>query len=98
MIRPKRLEGTTLQNLRRRILQQEPLCRHCMQRGHVTEALEVDHIIPLHKWTDPNKNPHADSNLQPLCKDCHTKKSIEERGMLQRKRKINIDGWDDDES
>ena len=53
----------------------------------MVEAQEVDHIIPLFKGgTD------TDDNRQPLCKQCHQKKSIEERGKKYRPQ-IGVDGY-----
>lgn len=60
--------------MRRRLLEGEPLCRHCRRKGLVRLAEELDHIVPLHLggavW-DPR-------NLQPLCKRCHSVKTRKE--------------------
>ena len=55
------------------VLAAEPLCRHCAERGQVTPADLVDHIIPL-----PSGNYSID-NLQPLCSRCHAVKTAAER-------------------
>jgi 5-methylcytosine-specific restriction enzyme A len=71
----------------RRILEDEPLCRECMRRGFVTEAQEIDHILPLHKG-----GTEALENLQPLCKPCHAEKTAVDMGYYQRVQ-TGLDGW-----
>jgi len=64
-----------------------PLCVYCKQRGRVTEATIVDHVVP-HKgdpvkfWAGP---------FQALCKPCHdgAKKSEE---MTGRRRGCDANG------
>lgn len=59
--------------IRRMHLAREPLCRHCGERGRLTPATEVDHILPLRSG-----GTHADENLQSLCKRCHSRKTRSE--------------------
>lgn len=69
-------------NLRAWHITQEPWCRVCRKKDVLTEAVEVDHIIPLSEGgqlLDP-------ANLQSLCRPCHQKKSAEE-DRQRRKRK-----------
>jgi hypothetical protein len=48
----------------------------------------VDHIVPRARG-----GTHEDSNLQPLCKNCHDAKSAKEyRGGLDTRMTINPDG------
>jgi len=53
-------------------LRKHPLCAECKRQGKLTPATVVDHIIP-HRgdmtlfWDE--------SNWQPLCKDCHDRKT-----------------------
>jgi len=63
----------TWRKLRARILAQEPLCRECSKAGTITPATDVDHI-------DGNSFNNYDSNLAPLCKPCHTRKTNAENG------------------
>ncbi|GAB5501332.1 MAG: HNH endonuclease signature motif containing protein [Pseudohongiellaceae bacterium] len=65
--------------IRNRVLAGEPNCRVC---GRV--ATEVDHITPLTRG-----GTHALSNLQPLCKSCHSKKTVREDGGWGRKPRKN---------
>lgn len=58
--------------LRKMVLQRHPLCVDPMKRheGQVVVATEVDHILAKRfGGTD------AWSNLQPLCKSCHSAKT-----------------------
>lgn len=55
------------------VLREEPLCRHCYAKNIITMATEVDHI-------DGNYRNVDRSNLQPLCKPCHSKKTAKEQG------------------
>lgn len=63
------------QSLRTMYLKRNPLCEECKRKGIITVATEVDHIIPIKlrpdlrlEWT----------NLQSLCKSCHSKKTRSE--------------------
>ena len=53
-----------------------PLCKHCEEKGVITPAYEVDHIKPISKGGERL----AWSNLQSLCKRCHSVKTARERG------------------
>lgn len=51
-----------------------PLCKHCEERGEVTPAKLVDHIVPIKAGGEPLK----ESNFQCLCDKCHNIKSANE--------------------
>lgn len=57
---------------RKAFLQAHPLCAECLREGRYTAASVVDHIIPhrgdMRLFWDME-------NWQPLCKDCHDKKT-----------------------
>lgn len=53
-------------------LKKNPLCVKCREKGKLTPATVVDHIIP-HRG-DPVLFWDR-SNWQPLCKDCHDHKT-----------------------
>lgn len=77
----QRMRGRALQRRNHRFLHHNPLCVHCLKKGKVTAAQEVDHIIPLAEG-----GPDRESNLQGLCIPCHEIKSAEEtraRAQLQ---------------
>lgn len=82
-----RTRGRRWRATRGRILSAEPLCRHCRARGHVTLATEVDHIKPLSQGGTDDE-----SNLQPLCKQCHADKTAADEGWT-RAPAIGADGW-----
>lgn len=59
--------------VRAKRLQEEPLCRHCQEQGHITPATQVDHIKPR---ADGGKDVYE--NTQSLCQPCHAAKTAEE--------------------
>ena len=63
------------------------LCAACLLVGLVTVATEVDHIVPKAKG-----GGDEESNLQPLCSDCHRKKSLADKG-YKAKAPIGVDGF-----
>jgi 5-methylcytosine-specific restriction enzyme A len=73
--------------IRRIQLLAEPLCRLCAQRGIVTPADVVDHVIPH----GGNVNNFWLNPLQSLCKSCHDAgKRFEDLHGYQRD--IGLDG------
>ena len=56
----------------------------CMERGIVTPAREVDHIIPIVERPDLRLDP---SNLRPLCTSCHSARTATEQGFAKGGRK-----------
>lgn len=86
------LVGRPWRRLRERILARDKyLCVACFKRGRLTEATEVDHLVPVSRGgrSEP-------ANLQSLCVACHQAKTITENGGTPRKR-IGADGWPVDE-
>ena len=67
------------QRLRLSILDDNPLCTYCMERGHVTPADVVDHILAL-SLGGSNDRP----NLTPACKTCNDAKGVDETRYLKR--------------
>ncbi|EAO1993181.1 HNH endonuclease [Salmonella enterica] len=67
--------GGNWPSIRLRILQRDKyLCQSCLRQGIATSATSVDHIIPKsHGGTD------NDSNLEAICRDCHSTKTARER-------------------
>lgn len=67
----------TWRKLRKRFIEQNPLCKHCEDVGLITKATVVDHKIRINAGGEALK----EDNLQSLCKNCHNKKSaLESRG------------------
>jgi 5-methylcytosine-specific restriction protein A len=66
-------------------LQRHPLCVHCLSKGHVTAATDVDHIKP-HRG-DLTLFWDAENNWQALCHSCHSKKTASEDSGFGNARK-----------
>ncbi len=60
------------------------LCKECYIRGVITEATDVDHVIPIVER--PDLKYDAD-NLQPLCKSCHSRKTCYEFNTKKKESK-----------
>lgn len=69
--------GYRWQRLRNRFIAQHPYCEECMKQGKITLATDVDHIVP-HRG-DPALL-YDETNLQSLCKACHSRKTAREDG------------------
>lgn len=75
------------QQVRKRQLDREPLCRICHPR--LTIATICDHIEP-HRgdvekfWSGP---------FQSLCKPCHDSTKQREEGGSKPRQRIGADGW-----
>lgn len=67
------LNSSRWQRLRALILDEEPLCRHCGERGLTVPATDVDH-----RSGDPSDNSR--DNLQGLCHACHSLKTAADHG------------------
>lgn len=73
--------GKRWQRIRAGHLKREPVCRSCLARGVINAGtkgapLEVDHITPRSQGGSDD-----DSNLQSLCKPCHSAKTLAEQRM-----------------
>lgn len=55
--------------VRAMVLAREPRCRDCAAAGRVTLATEVHHL-------DGNPRNNALDNLVPLCKSCHSRRTL----------------------
>jgi 5-methylcytosine-specific restriction protein A len=64
------------QQARASFLRRSPLCAGCQRRGRITLAAELDHITP-HRG-DPRLF-WDQTNWQPLCKSCHSRKTARGR-------------------
>jgi 5-methylcytosine-specific restriction protein A len=82
-----RLRGQAGVEQRQRRLNADPLCRHCKARGVIRQAKVIDHIVAL-----CNGGTDDDSNVQPLCIECHDAKTRRDLGW-KHKATIGLDGW-----
>lgn len=55
---------------------QNPFCVHCLEQGHLTPWVELDHITPVYK----GGTEHED-NLQGLCLEHHAIKTRKDMGL-----------------
>lgn len=58
--------------IRKRRLDADPCCVHCLEKGRTTLAQHVDHVVSI------DKAPHLAleyGNTQSLCKRCHDRKT-----------------------
>ncbi|WP_330547708.1 HNH endonuclease [Caminicella sporogenes] len=81
----KLYNSSSWQRLRKKVLTKHPLCVECEEKGRLTPATVVDHIVPHHGnealfWDE--------DNLQSLCKSCHDRKTAKEDGRWGRKNKV----------
>ena len=67
----------------------EPLCRACAMQGIVKRADELDHIV---RRADAPELLMDESNVQPLCRECHEKKTADENKSKYKKWGCDIDG------
>lgn len=65
--------GSRWQRIRKSLLARYPLCVMCQAEGRVEAATEVDHI-------DGNSRNNDRENLRPLCKPCHSRRTIRDQG------------------
>jgi 5-methylcytosine-specific restriction endonuclease McrA len=73
--------STRWRRVRTIVLAAEPLCRDCSIYGVVTLAVDVDHVTPLVELIAGGEPElaYTRSNLQPLCRPCHNRKTAAER-------------------
>lgn len=64
------LNSDAWRKLRKQVLAEEPLCRHCAAQGLTVPATEVDHMRGA---ADNSRDA-----LQALCKPCHSIKTMAE--------------------
>ena len=67
-------------------LLRDPLCEVCLEKDKFTEAVEVDHIIPL----EQGGAPFDDDNLQSICKRCHGAKTGKENSERMKAKKVGL--------
>lgn len=90
--RRRQVRGTTTQRgyggrwqtLRKRFILQHPYCQECLKQGKLTEATDVDHIVP-HRGCA--RLLFDEANLQALCHECHSRKTAKEDGGFGNRQK-----------
>ena len=68
------INTTRWQRLRAEKLHRDPLCERCKQRGIITAAEEVHHIIPVESGCmlpEMTRLAYDAANLMSLCHRCH---------------------------
>lgn len=68
-----RIQGRKGQELRKRRLKRDPICRLCNEKGITRLSQVIDHIKPLSMGGED-----VDENCQGLCHDCHDLKTAYE--------------------
>lgn len=81
-----------MMELRRRWFAENPLCVHCLARGFIRPATQLDHIVAL-----DNGGEDVDDNRQGLCADCHRVKTNKDLGYKDARLATGLDGWPVDE-
>lgn len=86
--RTPRLRGRKAVEQRKRRLQRtNGLCEHCLNKGKVTAATVVNHIVALaHGGSDD------DGNTENLCGPCDRIATAKQFGQKVRQQ-IGLDGW-----
>jgi 5-methylcytosine-specific restriction protein A len=75
--RPSRLRGRRLQELRRRVFAEQPVCAICAatRPWHLQGmSVELDHIVPVSQGGTDER-----SNVRGICAEHHREKSASER-------------------
>lgn len=92
--RQERGYGAAHDRMRKRVLEEEPLCRICLAAGRVTATSIADHILSKAKGGGDERG-----NYQGVCGDCHDIKTAEEAAQAQGHRPprrivaTGLDGW-----
>ncbi len=78
----KRGYGAAWRRLRKRILARDPVCRGCFVAG----STDVDHVVPRSQGGSDHP-----SNLQGLCRSCHSSKTAREDGGFGNPTRDSLD-------
>ena len=75
--------------LRRKYIQQHPLCERCLADGYVTPSVDLHHKTPVESCKtiqEMERVCYDPNNLQALCVACHVKTHIE----MGKNKTVNI--------
>lgn len=78
------LNSAAWRKLRKQVLAEEPLCRHCAAQGLTVPATEADHMRGA---ADNSRDA-----LQALCKPCHSIKTMAELYGRPARQGCDVDG------
>jgi 5-methylcytosine-specific restriction protein A len=71
-LRQKAYQTTKWRKIREVYMHEHPICERCIQKGIVTPAEDIHHIISPFKGGQINWEKLFDyENLMALCKECH---------------------------
>lgn len=85
-IRQKFYQSKEWRNIREYVLSKEPFCRKCKAEGYLVPAYAVDHIVDI--VDEPLKRLDI-NNLQPLCRKCHSSKTLSKMNRIENKPNEN---------
>jgi 5-methylcytosine-specific restriction protein A len=73
--------GNDWYKLRARVMERDKwLCQSCLEKGYVTPAKQVDHIIPKSEG-----GQSTEQNCRALCHKCHVLKTASESHRARKK-------------
>lgn len=71
--------STTWRMTAKAYIKSNPLCKHCKDKGILTQACIVDHIIPINQGGDV----WDWDNLQGLCRSCNASKTSKQKNIIR---------------
>ncbi len=93
--RHRRGYGRQHVKLRVQLLQQEPMCRLCREKGRKPPrvATIADHIVPIAR----GGAVHDITNMRAVCAECHDDATREQLGWKPRRKRIGLSGWPEED-
>jgi len=75
---------------REAVLYRDGLCQWCLHLARVSEATEVDHIIPVNRCEEHGVSPFDQTNLVGSCRSCNSRRAAyEAKGVFYK----TFDEW-----
>ena len=92
--RQKMYNSPAWKQLRKQVLERQPLCRGCLKLGRLTVATVADHKEPWETAADFfGHGKKMDDHFQGLCKFCHREKLSEDMQKTKEKRLFALNYW-----